>query len=241
MSIAEVIQSAKAGRTRTVLWIEFAVVISFAYLASFLSQWDVHSSPPRNDPMEIPADLASIFARLLPILFIVLVADGTLSKIGFKRPNLKIDSVVFVALGVALYVIWHLPAWIVSPDLLRASNQYHHPSALTYELIGGATLLSMMPGTLAAVVFEEVLMRGYVIARLTDLLGNRWVPVLISAIMFGAWHIYQGPVYACAKLLWGLAFAFAFAKTRSLWPLMLVHFLDNTIYIYLHYWSAGYL
>jgi len=47
-------------------------------------------------------------------------------------------------------------------------------------------------------------------------------------------HLYQGPVYAASAVVWGLGFLVIFAVCRSIWPLIVGHFLyDFAVVIFL--------
>ena len=86
---------------------------------------------------------------------------------------------------------------------------------------------------LVAVVFaaggfsEELVMRGYLIPRLERLLQSTWVAVVVTSVLFGSYHLYQGTAYAIASAVLGLFLGVAFCLTRRLWPLCAAHALYN--------------
>lgn len=76
-----------------------------------------------------------------------------------------------------------------------------------------------------AAVLEEVIVVGYLITRLRQL---RWTPaaaVGASALLRGAYHLYQGWGGFAGNLAMGLLFGAVFVRTRRTWPLVLAHFL----------------
>lgn len=76
-----------------------------------------------------------------------------------------------------------------------------------------------------AAVLEEVIVVGYLITRLRQL---RWTPaaaVGASALLRGAYHLYQGWGGFAGNLAMGLLFGAVFVRTRRTWPLVIAHFL----------------
>jgi membrane protease YdiL (CAAX protease family) len=74
---------------------------------------------------------------------------------------------------------------------------------------------------------EETAFRGYVLTRLR-LLGkfNSWtIPVIISSLVFGACHSYQGTAGFIVITIYGAMFSWLYIRTGSLWPCILAHFL----------------
>lgn len=76
---------------------------------------------------------------------------------------------------------------------------------------------------LTAGVCEEFLYRGFAMAVLTDLGYAFWGVVLVSAILFGLAHIYQGRSGFTGTLLVGIVFALARILCHSLLPVMVWH------------------
>lgn len=76
--------------------------------------------------------------------------------------------------------------------------------------------------SLTAGVWEELLYRGFLIGYLEPRAGLL-AAVLLSSLIFGLGHVYQGRRGVLNTALVGLAFAGLYALTRSLWWLMLAH------------------
>nr|MBN1229687.1 CPBP family intramembrane metalloprotease [Anaerolineae bacterium] len=84
-------------------------------------------------------------------------------------------------------------------------------------------------------IFEEVFFRGIV---LTVFLSrySEWKAIIFSSIAFGLYHLLGAvggldPVWLLGMVTWafiiGLFYGYAFVKTRSLLPPMIVHYLGN--------------
>jgi membrane protease YdiL (CAAX protease family) len=80
--------------------------------------------------------------------------------------------------------------------------------------------------SVTAGICEEILFRGYLIWYLSWLMGL-WPAVLVSSLLFGLAHSYQGASGILRTVLAGLLFALLYLLTRSLWIPMLLHaFID---------------
>jgi membrane protease YdiL (CAAX protease family) len=75
---------------------------------------------------------------------------------------------------------------------------------------------------------EELMFRGYLISRLVPLFGI-WKTVLISSIVFSMAHFPYGISGHLDTFLGGIIFGIVFAKTRTLWPLVIAHSFRNTV------------
>ena len=74
-------------------------------------------------------------------------------------------------------------------------------------------------------VVEELIFRGYLIPRLHILFKNSYLPVLFSALLFGAAHIGYGTVInMLVPFLLGLIFGVYYQKYRNLKVLIFCHF-----------------
>ncbi|HXI87266.1 MAG TPA: CPBP family intramembrane glutamic endopeptidase [Parvularculaceae bacterium] len=73
-------------------------------------------------------------------------------------------------------------------------------------------------------IFEELLYRGFLIWFLTPFAGL-YGAVVISSVIFGFGHAYQGWRGVLRTALIGLAFGIGYALTHSLWWLMAAHVL----------------
>lgn len=79
--------------------------------------------------------------------------------------------------------------------------------------------------TILAPIFEELMFRG-TIYRNTEILGQPFAMVM-SGIVFGLWHMNYTQIVFAAVL--GVIMAYMYAKTRSIFPSILLHFSVNTI------------
>lgn len=76
---------------------------------------------------------------------------------------------------------------------------------------------------------EEVIVAGYLVLRLEQM---GWQPVAItatSALLRGAYHLYQGIGPGLANMLMGVVFAEWFRRTRRTMPLIIAHTLLDVV------------
>lgn len=71
---------------------------------------------------------------------------------------------------------------------------------------------------------EEVLIVGYLITRLRQLGLRENSSLLISAVLRGSYHLYQGFGGFVGNVVMGLVFGRVWQRTNRLWPLVLAHF-----------------
>ena len=76
---------------------------------------------------------------------------------------------------------------------------------------------------------EEIAFRGYLMTRLRILLKSKsWlIPVLVSSVVFGVCHAYQGWPGLIVITTYGAMFALLYIRTGSLWPCIIAHFFQD--------------
>jgi membrane protease YdiL (CAAX protease family) len=85
---------------------------------------------------------------------------------------------------------------------------------------------------------EESLVVGYLLLRLRQLDVRPWAALLLSAVLRGSYHLYQGYGGFVGNAIMGLIFGYVFLRWRRLWPLIIAHGLIDTValvgYVLLH-------
>lgn len=78
--------------------------------------------------------------------------------------------------------------------------------------------------SVTAGICEEVVFRGYLVAYLMAVLATPfWVAALLSSVLFGFAHAYQGPAGIPRTAAAGGLFALLYGLTGSLWAPIVVH------------------
>ncbi|MGB3473505.1 MAG: CPBP family intramembrane glutamic endopeptidase [Mycobacterium sp.] len=76
---------------------------------------------------------------------------------------------------------------------------------------------------------EEVIVVGYLLTRLRQLRVSPRVALACSALLRGAYHLYQGFGAGLGNIAMGLVFGYTWQRSRRLWPLILAHGLIDTV------------
>jgi membrane protease YdiL (CAAX protease family) len=76
---------------------------------------------------------------------------------------------------------------------------------------------------------EEMLMVGYLLTRLRQLRYGRYAALVISAVLRGGYHLYQGFGGFAGNLIMGLVFGRVWQRTNRLWPLVIAHTLIDVV------------
>ena len=83
-----------------------------------------------------------------------------------------------------------------------------------------------------AAILEEVVMIGYLFARLRDLGWRTWPIILLSAVIRGSYHLYQGWGSFVGNVLMGVVFGWIYARWGRVLPLVVAHFLiDAAVFV----------
>ncbi|TDT29979.1 CAAX prenyl protease-like protein [Naumannella halotolerans] len=87
------------------------------------------------------------------------------------------------------------------------------------------TIPVLVLAALEASLLEEIVIAGYFLIRLTQLGWSWWQMVLLSALIRGSYHLYQGVGQGIANFLMGLVFGLLFLRWKRVGPLIVVHLL----------------
>ncbi len=192
---------------------------------------------------EVPASIRSLSLEVyLPTLLIqillILLIIWTLSrsKDNFASVGLARITLTNLILGIALYLFAQALFFILSlmiqgldqsPDL----KQYLPRTASDYFLW---IMLSA-----SAALGEEMSFRGFLITRLTPVLGNFGAAALLSSIAFALGHAYQGLVGVIFTGVYGLLFSLMLFWRKSIFPCMIAHFLQDALTPFLYNLTQG--
>jgi len=87
-------------------------------------------------------------------------------------------------------------------------------------------------------ITEEVIMLGYLFARLRDLGWGRWQIIIASALLRGTYHLYQGFGAFIGNVLMGLLFGWLYTKYGRVLPFVIAHFMINAVIFVGYPWAA---
>ncbi len=86
----------------------------------------------------------------------------------------------------------------------------------------GLGLMTVLAVSILNPLFEEVFVCGYLITALKKRRSLSFA-INVSVCIRLAYHLYQGPLGALSIIPMGLVFAYWYARTGRLWPLVIAH------------------
>ncbi|MEH3137373.1 MAG: CPBP family intramembrane metalloprotease [Mycolicibacterium neoaurum] len=76
---------------------------------------------------------------------------------------------------------------------------------------------------------EEIVVVAFLITRLRQLRITPAVALVISALLRGTYHLYQGYSAGLGNIVMGLVFGYVWLRTGRLWPLIVAHGLIDAV------------
>ncbi len=152
---------------------------------------------------------------------------GNLSSLGFTRPKSWVTAPLW-AVGI---LVTFIAAQGLVPALLGTVFDVPQPDMSRYDSIRGnlpAALGMAIALPLFAAIPEEILYRGFLIDRLSALLGRGGMRsvsvVLLQAVIFGSVHFQWGLGGVVMTTIMGIVWGSAFLLCgRNLWIVIIAH------------------
>lgn len=220
--------------TPRLTFLSYSVIVLMAVLWPILSfilgGFQLESARELGNPI-VEIYLPTIVIQLFVLGMVVLAlrseegAPSTIGLAGFNRWTPLAGISFLIAANIMLLTI---QTFILSqsPDSLSDITPLL-PQTLMQRLVWA--LLCVV-----VAVSEEITFRGYLITRVATLAGGRrWVGVVVATMAFASGHIYQGLGGFVLIFIYGLMFSALFLKTRSLFPGMIAHFLQDIAAMFL--------
>lgn len=187
--------------------------------------------------------VTSVVSGALAAIGVVFARGGTLVDLGFKRP----DRWAMVPFQVSAILIVFVAMQMLVPLLVSSFISLPEPDLSRYDSIagnlGGAILMALVL-PLTASIPEEIIYRGFLMGRLSDIFGRDTggavLAVLIQALVFGAIHFQWGMggmiVTVIMGIVWGTAFLLC---GRNLWVVILAHSGGHILFVIQLYFAES--
>lgn len=179
----------------------------------------------------------AIFFDLVPValvaFFLWQVTGPRLGRLGvdFTRPAL--DGIW--GLGLALAIgIPGLGVYFGGRALGATPNVTVTPEDWYWWTAGVLLLRAATAG-----ITEEVIVIGYLFARLRELGWSTWAIILSSAALRGAYHLYQGVPAFFGNVAMGVLFGWLYTRYGRLLPFVIAHFLIDAAIFVGYPWAAS--
>jgi len=158
---------------------------------------------------------------------VVLARGGALSDLGFRRP----ERWAIVPFQVAGILVAFIAAQTLVPLLVSLFISLPAPDLSRYDSISGnlgAAIAMALILPLTASIPEEIIYRGFLIGRLSDIFGRNTggavMTVLVQALVFGAIHFQWGIGGMILTVIMGIVWGTAYLLCgRNLWIVILAH------------------
>jgi len=190
----------------------------------------LNSSLSDRPTFDLIYQLMAVFFDLVPVALVgFLLWQATRPHLGrlgidFTRPGR--DALTGVGLALAIGIPG-IGVYLAGRALGLSVNVV--PTALdTYWWTVPILILSAV----RAGVTEEVIVIGYLFARLRDLGWHKWQIILATAALRGTYHLYQGFPAFVGNFAMGLLFGWLFNRFGRVLPLVIAHvIIDSAIFV----------
>jgi membrane protease YdiL (CAAX protease family) len=153
--------------------------------------------------------------------YAVTAEGGPVSPATFGLRRFGPSAFGTMALAFGTYMVLSLAyGALVSPPCDKLPDDLGIHKSTLLAVLGGMFVIGVAP------VAEEFFFRGFLFQALRRSWGV-WIAAPASGLIFGAVHFAPDKLVPLAIL--GTALAFVFHRTRSLWPCILLHALNNTV------------
>ncbi|AMO59025.1 CAAX amino terminal protease [Mycolicibacterium phlei] len=88
---------------------------------------------------------------------------------------------------------------------------------------------------------EEVIVVGFLLTRLRQLRMGPAAAIVVTSVLRGLYHLYQGFGAGLGNLAMGLVFGYVYVRTGRLWPLIVAHALIDAVAFVGYALLAGHL
>ena len=238
----------------------FILGLAFQFLGAFLAAWiygfsftEILSLQDFDDPTYVAASkliqiLGSIGTFIIPALLFSYLFTGDLSSYyDFGKPVgtvallltvlMMISVIPFINYAAELNLRMEVP--IRSLDrILRAlegeAEEMMHAFTAT-KTIWGLLVNLLMIGVIAS-VGEELIFRGVLQRLMIGMLKNVHLAVVITAILFSAFHFQFFSFLP--RFVLGLVLGYLMYYGRSIWYPILAHFVNNAMGVIYYYFSS---
>lgn len=188
------------------------------------------STTPDRPWLDFAYQVAGTVFPLMPVLLVLYLLwsvhrpkDGPFRSMGFdlRRPgfDLALGFGIFAGIGVIGLAFYVFAREIGINTDISAANL-----TSVWWMVPMLLLRAVMNG-----VLEEVVMLGYLFTRWQQRGGGVWPIILISALVRGTYHVYQGFGGFIGNAVMGVVFGWIYVRTKRVMPLVVAHTLLDVV------------
>ena len=188
------------------------------------------SATPDRPWLDLAYQVANLIFPLMPVVLVLYLlwvnvrpSGGPFIAMGFdlRRPgfDLALGFGVFAGIGAAGLAFYLVAKELGINTTIAAANLQ-----AVWWAIPVLILRAVMNG-----ILEEVVMVGYLFTRWRQTGGSMTAILVISAVVRGGYHLYQGFGGFIGNLVMGLLLGWLYLRTRRVMPLVIVHSLLDIV------------
>ena len=158
---------------------------------------------------------------------VVFARGGSLLDLGFRRPEYW-ARVPFQVIGIlaAFIAVQTLAPLLISSFITVPEPDMSRYASIAGNLGNAITMAIVLP--LAAAIPEEIIYRGFLMGRLSEIFGNNlWgasMTVLVQGLIFSSVHFQWGLGGMMLTFIMGIVWGAAYLMSgRNLWIVILAH------------------
>lgn len=196
-----------------------------------------------NELTTLAGRLTNVFLLVSSIVTIfILILIYKIKKRNYKR---DLQLVKTNNTNIIFAIILGVSCWLFNSGALSLveeagifSKQFEYMNEILAPISQGSIIISIITVGIVAPIAEELLFRGVIYNTLNRKISVKWT-IIIQAIFFGVFHgnLIQG-LYAT---LLGVIFGYVTYKTKSLWPAITMHIVNNLVATIVSYLIGDYL
>jgi hypothetical protein len=246
-SSADWLHAPLATSERREAWLELGVVVVIGVLPHLVNSLIAFAPTARGRDHSSWASYAGQSAWLLQmlvgLLWIMRRSGWPWARFGLSRPLPTVDLLLGV-LTTGWFWVCGWGAMVASLSLSAIVPGFHELCSLLPSAVPASHFAApMTPAAsalfvlyvLVATAGEELVLRAYLLPRLTGLLGSTWKAVLISAVLAASYHIYQGSDAAIQVAIGQVPVSLLYLKVRRIWPFFMGHAVYDIVLMYTYY------
>jgi len=189
-------------------------------------------------PHAVPLPFYSYAVICFLAIFLVLRRKGrTLRDLGLDKKNLSSRAIL---IGILSALAWVIFMQIIYIPVIK--HLFNVPDYTEYNFIRSSIerlIMTIFAAWIIGGFYEEVVFRGYIQnileKRLFKGMGH-WLPMVITSILFGLYHLQQDIFAVIAACLGGLYWSILYKKgNNNLWVSIISHALFDMITLILIY------
>jgi len=238
----------------------FILGLGFQFLGALLAAWiygfsisDILSLGTFDDPRYVAASkliqiLGSVGTFIIPaFLFSYLFAGDLFSYYGFDSRTgggpilLTVAMMISVIPFINYLAELNMSIEISAPGIERMLRSLENEAeqimrAFTATKNFGGLLINLLMIGVIAAVGEELIFRGLLQRQLADMFRNNHVAILVTAILFSAFHFQFFSFLP--RFVLGIILGYLMYLGRSIWFPITAHFVNNAMGVIYYYFNT---